>query len=210
VIAEASVRPSAWWYAASTVPFILGVAIGVVLIVTLVKDVASSLHHFNTPGQVTVKLDDGDKRDIFVQVAGAPNSTNVPAADLACQVRGPKGPVPLSTADNTRLSTNGDVYRSRFTFEANADGAYTARCGTAERRFGTPASVPLAVGPHIGVLQIVGTIFGVIAAFGGGFILAGAVIGLVAFLRHRSKVKLRSEAAGGLPGSGYPTGGAPS
>jgi hypothetical protein len=207
MIAAQRIQPSPWWYAASTIPFIVGVALGVVLIVTLVKDVASSLHHFNTPGQVTVQLDDGDRRDIFLQVGGAPNSTNITAADLACQVRGPGGPVSLDTADNVRLSTGGDVYRSRFTFEANADGAYTVRCRTAERRFGPPASVPLAVGPHIGVLQIVGTVFGVIAAFGGGIILGGAVIGLVAFLRHRSKVRLQREAAGGVAGSGYPPGG---
>jgi hypothetical protein len=209
MIAAQQIRPSAWWYAASTVPFIIGVAVGVVLIVSLVKDVASSLHHFNTPGQVTVRLDDGEKRDIFLQVGGAPNSTNIPAADLACQVQGPNGPVSIDTADNVRLTTDGEVYRSRFTFEANADAAYTVRCRTAERRFGPPASVPLAVGPHIGVLQIVATVFGVIAAFGGGILLGGGVIGLVAILRHRSKVKLQREAAGGLPGSGYPTGGAP-
>ena len=209
MIAEAQIRPSAWWYAASTIPFIVGVVVGVLLIVNVVRDVASSLHHFRTPGQVTLQVDDGEKRDIFVQVAGTPGSVNVSAADLACQVQGPNGPVSLTTADNVRLTVNGEVYRSRFTFEANADGTYSVRCRTAERRFGTPASVPLAVGPHIGVLQIVGTVFGVIAAFGGGILLGGGVLGLVAILRHRSKVRLQREAAGGLPGSGYPTGGAP-
>jgi hypothetical protein len=204
------IRPSAWWYAASAVPLVVGIVVGVLLIVTVVRDVASSLHHFSTPGQVTVQLDDGDRRDVYVQTGGAPNSTNVPASALECQAAGPKGLVPLKAADNTRLSTGGDVYRSRSTFEATADGAYPVRCRAAERAVGAPASVPLAVGPHLGVLEIVGTVFGVIAAFGGGFVLAGGVAGLVAILRGRSKARLRREAAGGLGGSPGPTGGVPS
>jgi hypothetical protein len=195
MIESARIRPSPWWYASAAVPLVVGIVVGVLLIVTLVRDVASSLHHFSTPGQVTVQLSNGDRRDIFLQTGGALNSAFVPASALDCRVTGPNGPVPVKGADNTRLSTDGDIYRSRFTFEANADGAYTVRCATAERASGAPGSVPLAVGPHLGVLEIVGTVFGVIAAFGGGFLLAVMVAGLVAILRGRSKARLRREAA---------------
>jgi hypothetical protein len=52
------------------------------------------------------------------------------------------------------------------------------------------------------------TIFGVIggiAAFFVGLVLAGAVVGLVAILRHRSKLKLQRERLYGAGGWGGPT-----
>lgn len=202
------IRPSAWWYAASAIPVVAGIAIGVILIVNIVHDVASDLHHFETPSAVTVRLNDDDKRDIYVQTRGAPSSTGfaVPASALTCQVRGPKGPLPVDLADNTTLTTGGDRYRSRFEFTANADGEYRVGCASNTR---PPVPIPLAVGPHLGVFQIIGTVFGVIAAFGGGLLFAGLVAGLVALLRHRSKIKLQREAAGPAWGPPGPTGGAP-
>ena len=184
------IRPSAWWYAASAIPVVVGIVVGVLLIVNVVKAVASDMHRFTTPASTTVSLDDGDRRDIYVQTQGAPESTGfaIPASVLSCQAVGPKGPVPLKLADNTTVTINGDRFRSRYTFTANADGDYRVGCGSETR---PPVPVPLAVGPHIGVLQIVSSVFGVIAAFGGGFLLAGLVAGLVALLRHRSKVRLR-------------------
>jgi hypothetical protein len=208
MIEAQQIRPSAWWYAASAIPLVVGVAIGVLLIVNVVNDVASDLHHFTTPGEIGITLDDGDSRDIYVQTEGSVESTGfaVPASVLSCQVRGPNGPVPIKLADNTTLTTGGDRYRSRFTFTANGDGRYLVGCRSQTR---PPVPVPLAVGPHLGVLQIVGSVFGVIAAFLLGFLLAGLVAGLVALLRHRSKVRLQREAAGPSWGPPGPTGGAP-
>jgi hypothetical protein len=124
---------------------------------------------------------------------------SVPASALQCGVRGPAGPVAVKRADDVTLTTGGDRYVSRYTFEANADGFYVVRCRSTLE---TPSRVPLAVGPHLGILQIVATVFGVIGAFGGGLLLAGGVAGLVAILRHRSKVRRQREGAG--PGAAPP------
>jgi hypothetical protein len=209
VIEQQRIRPSAWWYAASAIPFVICIAIGVILVLNVVDAVATDMHRFVTPGETRVDLDDGDKRDIFVQTQGAVASSGfAPSASaLSCHAIGPDGRVPLELADNTTLTINQDRYRSRFTFEANADGVYRVGCAAEVR---PPIPVAMAVGPHIGVLQIVGSVFGVIAAFMLAFLLAGLTAGLVAFLRHRSKVKLQREASAPAWGPPGPTGGVPS
>jgi hypothetical protein len=200
------IRPSAWWYASSAIPLIACIALGVVLIVDAVRSSIGPLHHFVTPGFVVPDLDDGDKRDIYVQTRGAPQSTglSVSPSELACHIHGPRGEtVPTDVADNSTLTDGGDRYRSVYTFTADADGRYLVRCTSPQER-----SIPLAVGPHIGVKTIVRVLGGIVAIFL-GLLLAGAVAGLVAILRHRSKVKLQREQLGAAAGWGGPTAGGP-
>jgi hypothetical protein len=190
------IRPNAWWYASCAVPLVACVVLGVLLLVGAIRAVAHGLTDFTTPSAVTVGLDEGDQRDIFVH---RPSVVSPSAAD--CRVDGPTGPVPLRLSTNTRIQDSGDRYRSLFTFEAPADGDYRVHCG-AER------PVELAVGPHLGVRTIFGVIGGIAALFV-GLVLAGAVVALVAILRHRSKVKLERERLYGAGGWGAPTGGGP-
>jgi hypothetical protein len=190
------IRPNAWWYASCAIPLVACVVLGVLLLVGAIRAVAHGLTDFTTPSAVTVGLDEGDQRDIFVH---RPSVVSPSEAD--CRVAGPTGPVPLRLSTNTRIEDSGDRYRSLFTFEAPADGDYRVHCG-AER------PVDLAVGPHLGVRTIFGVIGG-IAAFFVGLVLAGAVVALVAILRHRSKVKLERERLYGAGGWGGPTGGGP-
>jgi hypothetical protein len=186
--------PSAWWYASSALPVIAGIVIGVLMIVGAVKSVVHSVDDFTAPGQIVVRgVDDGDQRDIYVH-----RPSFISASGAACRVVGPNGPVALNEGDDTNLTINGDSYRSLLTFTANADGDYLVRCAPEQQ-------VGLAVGPHIGVTTVASFIggLGVIVL---GFILAGLVAGLVAFLRHRSKVnQQRAQQYGGSAGPGGPT-----
>ena len=188
-----ALKPSAWWYASAAIPVLAGLVIGVLMIVGAVKSVVHSVDDFAAPGQIVVRgLDDGEQRDIYVH-----RPSFIAASSAACRVTGPNGPVALNGGDNTNLTINGDSYRSLLTFTANADGDYLVRCTPEEQ-------VGLAVGPHIGV----STVFGILGGVGVivlGFILAGLVAGLVAILRHRSKVNQQRAQLGGYGGPGGPT-----
>ena len=189
-----AIRPNAWWYAACAIPLVACVVLGVLLVVGVISDVAHGVTDFRTPSALTIGLDEGEQRDIFVH-----RPSVVSPAEADCRVGGPTGPVPLRVSTSTRIQDSSDRYRSLFTFEAPADGNYRVHCG-AER------PVDLAVGPHLGVRTIFGVIGG-IAAFFVGLALAGAVIGLVAILRHRSKIKLERERLYAAGGWGGPPGG---
>ena len=60
------IRPSAWWYAACAIPLIACVVLGVLLVVGVIRDVAHGVTDFRTPSALTIGLDEGDQRDIFV------------------------------------------------------------------------------------------------------------------------------------------------
>jgi hypothetical protein len=195
-------RPTRWWYAAAALIAVIGITVGVLLFVDTFGTIAEDFDEFAAPGTTTVNLSAGDKRGIYVQTAGSSlGPVDRDDVDAACQVAGPGG-APVDVEDPSgdfTITQSNDEYEELFFFEAPDDGRYAVTC-RASRTTGV-GPVPLAVGPHLGVIGLVWRILGGIAAILGGIFIGIGIVVLVAVLRHRNKKRSQQPGAGsGLGG----------
>lgn len=180
-------KPSRLWYWLAPLPALIGVGIALVLLVGVIQQFDTDLDHLRTPGSVTVQLDEGDERGIYVQTAGAPGAVNPPRA-VSCTVRGAReANVPLRGTSGLTLTVGGDEYVEQDRFTAPADGSYVVSCSE-------PPGLPVAVGPHIAVRRFFWPVIGMIAAFLIGVALTGVIAVVTGVRRSNHKQRLQREA----------------
>ena len=196
------IRPRRLWYWVAGAVFVAGAAVAVVLSVATFRSVTGDITQFSTPNEVTVDLEPGDRRTIYVQTLMDGSETVVgsspPTSDeLVCRVVGPTGPTEVSDITGSFTLTRGDdEYQALLRFEARSSGAHRVSCR--ERRPETEHGIPgepLAIGPYVGVSGFIGSIFGIFASFLGGALLAILIAVLTAVLRHRHRRRLEHEAS---------------
>ena len=184
-------RPSRLWYWLSAIPVLVGTVIAVVLLVNLIQQFDTDLDNFRTPGSVTVTMDEGDEKGIYLQTAGTPGARRPSAVTLSCSVRGARErSVPLKDASAFTLTINSDEYVEQYRFVAPADGAYVVGCSE-------PSGAPAAVGPHIAVRRILGPVIGMIVAFLAGVAVSAIIAIVTAVKRSNHKQQLQREALQG-------------
>lgn len=203
------VRPSAWWYVAPPLIFILGIVIAVVLAVTSIAPgfdaLTKSLVQFTPPATGTVTLSDGDEQTIYLQTeangVAIPASARVTVDDVSCRVTGPgEQSITVGDAFDLTVTQGDDKYKALKEFTAAGPGTYTVRCEIG----GGARDVPLALGKTIGLWRLLGGTFGAIAAFFAGGAIAIGVFVLILVLRIRSKRRSQGPPAGGAGSGGQP------
>jgi hypothetical protein len=158
-----------------------------------------------------VHLDKDAHRTVYLQTEtdGSSLQGTRPATDqLSCAAHGVSSGKNLDlsrTTEDLTLTRNDDTYKGRFqTAHAPAADDYRFTCRyepNPERRF------PMAVGPYLSVGTIVKAIGIALGSLLLGFLLAGAIVALVALRRQRSRRLLVNEAMArhrtgvGQPGS---------
>lgn len=196
-IDKSRIRPGRWLYVLAALVGVGSIVAAVLLFVSALRPAFDELTPFVTPQSVTIALESGDERTIYQQVRGAEaGGGNVGSGSLDCDVSGSESEarIPLTRVGGTTLTRGEDEYVGEFDFSVQRTGRYRVTCRGSEE---TNPHVPMAVGPHLSAFGIIGSVLGVLASlFGGGF-LTVLIIGLTAFLRYRSKKRLKAEAAGG-------------
>jgi len=190
------IRPGRWLYVLAAVIGVGSIVAAVLFFVSALRPAFDDLTPLVTPQSVTIALESGDERTIYQQVRGAEaGSGNAGSASLDCDVSAAESEarIALDRAGSSTLTRGEDEYIGEFDFSVNRAGRYRVTCRSTEE---TNPRVPMAVGPHLSALGIIGSVFGVLGAlFGGGF-LTVLIIGLTVFFRYRSKKRLEAEAAG--------------
>lgn len=180
-------EPSRLWYWLSPIPALIGTATAIVLLVGVIQQFDADLDHLRTPGSVTVSVDKGDERGIYVQTAGAPGATS-PARAVSCTVRDSReARVPLRDTSGLTLTINSDEYVEQDRFTAPADGTYVVSCTD-------PSGLPVAVGPHIAVRRFFWPVVGMIGVFLAGVVLTAAIAVVTGVRRSNHKQRLQREA----------------
>ena len=171
---------------------LIGLAVAVWIAYTLLfGPLLSDLTPLDAPGQVSINLDSGAERTIYIQTkdSGGRIATAEDAA-ITCQVsEAGGGPVELSNAGDLTLTKGDDTYDALLDFTAPQGGSYDVRCQDEAR----PSQAhQLAVGESVQIFA--GILLG-LAAFLVGAGIATAII-LITWSRRRSyKRRLQDEAA---------------
>lgn len=185
-------RPSRLWYWVAGAVGLAAVAGAVLVAYSLIfGPLLSDLTPLDAPGDVTIDLDSGAERTIYIQTRDSGGRIEAAAgASITCQViRAGGGPVELDDAGDLAVTKGGDSYDALFHFEAPESGSYSVRCQDAARPGQGHA---LAIGERVKIF------LGIFAAF--AVFLAGAgvatAIGLITWSRRRShRRRLQDEAA---------------
>ena len=190
----APVRPSRWWYAAAPFAFLLGLAAAVVLALSVAGDIpGTGLDTFTAPGHVDLELAEGDEQTIYVLTAEGGAPMPVPSG-FRCSVHGATSDDPVLEPNRNTTVTLGNLeYAARYDFTANERARYRISC----RARGGQSTV--AVGPKLGIFELVGKVFAAIAAFFAGIVVAALIAIIVALMRRSSRRRLQQ---GPAPGHG--------
>jgi len=188
------VRPSRWWYAAAPLAFLIGVAVAAVLAVSVAGNIpGTDLDRFTSPGNVDLDLDEGDERTIYVVTSEGGAPLPVPGG-FGCMVRGAMSDNPrLEPNRNTTVTIGNLEYSARYDFKTNERARYRIACR------GGQATV--AVGPKLGIFELVGKVFAAIAAFLGGIFVAAVIALVVALMRRSSRRRLQQAPPAGHGGT---------
>ena len=187
-IDPAVLRPSRLWYWLSPIPAVAGIAIAIVLLVGVIKQFDTDLDHFVAPARVSVRMDGGDEKGLYLQTAGTAGARRTERGALSCAVNDAGGrEVDLHDGSGLNLTVGDDEYVEQLRFAAPADGTYVVRCTG-------PAGAPAAVGPHIAVRRFVGPVIGMIAAFVIGVALSAIIAIVTGVRRSNHKQRLQREA----------------
>ena len=207
-IDRALLRPRTIWYWVAGAVLVAGVTASAFVLVSTVRTFTGPVTSFTAPAGVTLRLERGEGRTIYLQTRGAEGiapASEPTAEDLDCSVRGSRGdrPVPESSIGGFTLTRGSDAYVARLHFEAGRGGTYAIRC----RHRADPARrIPLAVGPRLRVLRLVAGILGGLGAFFGGTAAAVLIAGLTALLRENRRSRLEREAAAAVSAAPAPPG----
>jgi hypothetical protein len=203
------VRPSAWWYVAPPLVFVIAIAIAIALAISSIAPgfdaLTKSLVEFTPPANGTVTLKDGDEETIYLKTEAngvpLPAAANVTPDDVSCRVTAVPGErsIPVDGTFELTFTQNDDKYKGLKEFTADGSGTYSIRCTVA----GAPG-VRLALGKKIGLLRLLGGTFGAIAAFLAGCAIAIGGFALILVLRIRSKRRAQGPPSGPTGSSGQP------
>jgi hypothetical protein len=193
-IDPAELRPSRLWYWLSPIPAVIGVVVAVVFIVMLVNRIDLDTDRFQAGSPITVKVDEGKERGIYVQTnVITPVSPGATFGEPACTVREQSSElrVPLDNPSGEFTFTTGnDEFRELYYFEAPRTGNYTVSC--------EGEGQPLAVAPHFGFKGLVIPILGAIGSFLLGLALTATIAIVTGVKRGRHKKQLQQGRAGRL------------
>jgi hypothetical protein len=155
-------------------PVLAGIAVAVVVLLSLLDDVTGSFERLDGPA--TVHLDAGEGRGIW--------ALDDQSVSGFCSAVGPER-ADMKDTNGVTVTIGGTEYHSFLRFRAPASGTYRVDCA---------ASRPLALGPYVTGWRIVAGVGGVLGAFFGGLLLAALIACLVLILRERSTRRLELEA----------------
>lgn len=173
-IERSRIRPSFAWLALSGLAAMAGIAVAILLGISLIDDVTGSFEELNGPR--TVRLDDGEGRGIWADTDRGVSGF--------CRARGP-AQANMQRTHGVTVSSGGTEYHSFLRFRAPQAGTYTVDCAT---------SRPVSLGPYITAGRIFAGVAGILGAFFGGLLAGALILCLVLILRERSKRKLELEA----------------
>jgi hypothetical protein len=185
-------RPSRLWYWVAGAVGLAAVAGAVLIAYSLIfGPLLSDLTPLDAPGEVTIDLDSGAERTIYIQTRDSGGRIEAAAgASITCRVtQAGGGPVALDGAGDLTVTKGDDSYDALLEFEAPESGSYSVRCQDAVR---PGQSHALAIGERVKIFR---GILGALAVFLVGAGVATA-IGLIAWSRRRShRRRLQAEAA---------------
>jgi hypothetical protein len=197
------IRPRAWAFALAAVPAMLGFGAAVLLVIAAINAgshtidrLDAALTPFHAPGSVAVSVRPGETRTIYTPAAaGGRGTSDSISRDIRCKVLGPGRKTVSATVDRgTTLQRGAASYRSLLDFTAPPSGASRVSCLLAS---GSNRPVPLAIGPHFSVadvLPIIARAVGAVVAIFLGLAIGTGVGVLVGVLRDRSQKRLQGEA----------------
>ena len=178
-------RPSLLW---CVLAGLVGVACAVgggVLAGSLVGEFDFPDDRFTTPGETTVRLDEGREQTIYqrVHVGDTLIDDEVDSSELSCRVTGPDEEDVAVGENNIEYTTSkgGDEYVAKLDFDPPRGGDYRVRCTS------DAGELTLAVGDKFRAVRFVSRLLGAIAAFIGGAVVAAGVIAWVLYLRDRNR-----------------------
>ena len=190
-IPSSQLRPGRFWYWVAAAVGVLGIAAAVLIAISILfGPLLADLTPLDAPGSVSLDLDSGDERTIYVQTRDSAGSTELPPdASISCQVTTGGAPVELDSAGDLTVTKGDDKYNALFDFEASEGGSHEVQCQDETQ---PSRSIPLAIGEKVKIF------LGIFAAFAAFLVGAGiaAAIGAITWSRRRShKRRLQAEAA---------------
>ena len=197
------IRPRAWAFALAAIPAVLGFGAAVLLVIAAISAgshtidrLDAALIPFQAPGSVAVSMRPGETRTIYTPAAGGgPGKSGSTSSDIRCKVLGPGRTRVSTTVDRgVTLQRGAESYRSLLDFTAPPSGVRRVSCLPAS---GSSRAVPLAIGPHFSVsdvLPVIARAVGAVVAIFLGLAIGTGVGVLVGVLRDRSQKRLQAEA----------------
>jgi hypothetical protein len=175
-IDRSRIRPSLAWLGLAAIPALAGIAVAVVVLLSLLDDVTGGFTRLDSPA--TVRLDKGEGRGIW--------ALSDESVSGFCSAAGPSR-ADMKRTSGVTVTSGGTEYHSFLRFRAPEAGTYRVDCA---------ASRPLSLGPYVTAGRILAGVGGVLGAFFGGLLLGGLIVCLVLILRERSTRRLELAARG--------------
>ncbi len=197
------IRPRPWAFAFAAIPAVLGFVAAALLVIAAISAgshtidrLDAALTPFKAPGSVAVSMRPGETQTIYTPAAaGGRGTSGSTGRDIRCKILGPDGTRVSATVDQEiTLRRGADRYRSLLDVTAPSSGARRVSCLPAS---GSSRPVPLAIGPHFSVSDVLGIIARAVGAVIAIFLGIGIGTGigvLVGVLRDRSEKRLAAEA----------------
>ncbi len=196
------IRPRAWAFALAAIPAVLGFGAAALLVIAAISAgshtidrLDAALVPFKAPGSVAVSMRPGETRTIYTPAAGRSGRSGSTNRGIRCKALGPGGAgVSATVAGDVTLQRGPQRYRSLLDLTAPPSGARRVSCLPAS---GANRPVPLAIGPHFSVSDVLGIIARAVGAVVAIFLGLGIGTGvgvLVGVLRDRSQKRLEAEA----------------
>jgi hypothetical protein len=176
LIDRSRIRPSLAWLGLAAVPVLAGIAVAVVVLLSLLDDVTDGFRELDGPMSVRLEADEG--RGIWARSDG-------PVSGF-CSAAGPQR-VDMKRTSGVTVTSGGTEYHSFLRFRAPETGTYRVDCA---------ASRPLSLGPYVTTGRIFAGVGGLLGAFFGGLVLGALIVCLVLILRERSTRRLELQAQG--------------
>jgi hypothetical protein len=184
-----------WFWVAGVIGavcVILSIVLFVSFISSLVDDLTGPLTELESPGEVTLQLEEEADRSIYrkLRESGAPLAQGAP--DPICTVEGEGGAtVEVSDSFEWTLKRDGDRYEAIYDFTAPEAGSYVVSC---EPNRGSTTPVPLAIGEGISFWDLLSKAGASLILFFGGLTIAGTIAIVTAVMRDNHKKRLQREA----------------
>lgn len=202
---DAAVRPSKWWYLGAAMVAMVGIAAAIGLFVRGIMGVYDDVNEFqrvSVPGEGTVSIDDPGGHTVYLEFAGANESTTARAPPVDVAITDPDGgPVGIVRYEsNVTYETDEHEGIAVYSFDTARAGTYRVTADST-----SPGVTVVAIGEGLGD----DLIRSIVAAFAAGIIgalVAGAIATVTAVGRSRARRMLPAEPGwtGSYVGPPYP------